>query len=174
MLTFLTGGARSGKSTLAVTMAGRSGLPVVFVATARPDGDDEWRQRIERHRDERPGHWSTIEEPVDIAAAVATPADGAFLVVDCLTLWLANLLDTGAGDDDVLAATNKAIDAARQRSGPVVGVSNEVGSGIVPVDAATRRFRDALGRVNAEWAGAADRAYLVVAGRALPLRELDG
>ena len=174
MLTFLTGGARSGKSTLAVRMANRAGLPVTFVATARPEGDEEWTGRIERHRTERPSEWTTVEEQHDLAAAVTDAHPDAFVIVDCLSLWLANMLEAGSGDDDILAATTKAVDAATHRRGPVVVVSNEVGSSIVPMDAALRRFRDLLGRVNGTWATAADRAYLVVAGRVLPLAELDG
>ena len=175
MLTFLTGGARSGKSSLAVRLAERSGLPVVFVATARPEGDDEWAARIERHRDERPAHWTTVEEQLDLAGALAAADPAAIVIVDCLTLWLANVLEAGAGgDDEVVAATAKAIDASTSRPGPVVVVSNEVGSSIVPMEAGSRRFRDLLGRVNGAWADRADRAFLVVAGRVIPLHELDG
>jgi adenosyl cobinamide kinase/adenosyl cobinamide phosphate guanylyltransferase len=171
MLTFLTGGARSGKSTLAVRLAVASGLPVVFVATARPEGDDEWREKIDRHRNERPPTWTTVEESIDVAGAVAAADPGVALIVDCLTLWVANALDAGMREVEVEEAAQKAAAAAAARPGPTFVVTNEVGSSIVPVDPGVRRYRDLLGRVNATWAAAADRAYLAVAGRVLPLLE---
>jgi adenosyl cobinamide kinase/adenosyl cobinamide phosphate guanylyltransferase len=173
MLTFLTGGARSGKSSLAVRMANGSGLPVVFLATARPEGDDEWHRRLARHRAERPEGWTTVEEPVELASAVAAVDGGAALIVDCLTLWVANVVDAGLDDGDVQAAADTAAAAAAARGAPTVVVSNEVGSSIVPVDPGVRRYRDLLGRVNAVFASAADRAYLTVAGRVLPLLDPD-
>jgi adenosyl cobinamide kinase/adenosyl cobinamide phosphate guanylyltransferase len=169
MLTFLTGGARSGKSSLAVRMAAGSGLPVVFLATARPEGDEEWHERLARHRAERPPGWTTVEESRDLTGAIEGADPQAALVVDCLTLWVANVLDAGMDDADVEAAAAKAASAAVARAGPTIVVSNEVGSSIVPVDPGVRRYRDLLGRVNAAFATAADRAYLTVAGRMLPL-----
>jgi adenosyl cobinamide kinase/adenosyl cobinamide phosphate guanylyltransferase len=173
MLTFLTGGARSGKSSLAVRMAAASGLPVVFLATARPEGDDEWHERLARHRAERPQGWTTVEEPVELATAISAADGDAALVVDCLTLWVANVLDAGMDDDDVEAAATKAASASLVRPGPTIVVSNEVGSSIVPVDPGVRRYRDVLGRVNVVFASTADRAYLTVAGRVLPLLDPD-
>jgi adenosyl cobinamide kinase/adenosyl cobinamide phosphate guanylyltransferase len=173
MLTFLTGGARSGKSSLAVRLAAASGLPVVFLATARPEGDDEWHARLARHRAERPGAWSTIEEPVDLAGAIAAADTQAALVVDCLTLWVTNVVQAGMVDDEVEALSRKACTAIVARQAPTFVVSNEVGSSIVPVDPAVRRYRDLLGRVNAMFASSADRAYLTVAGRMLPLLDPD-
>jgi adenosyl cobinamide kinase/adenosyl cobinamide phosphate guanylyltransferase len=173
MLTFLTGGARSGKSSLAVRIALASGRPVVFVATARPDGDDEWHERLARHRAERPEAWTTVEEPVHLAEAIAAADSGAAVVVDCLTLWVANVLDVGMSDGEAEAAAVKAASAASKRTQATVVVSNEVGSSIVPVDPGVRRYRDVLGRVNAVFAAAADRAYLTVAGRVVPLLDPD-
>ena len=173
MLTFLTGGARSGKSSLAVRMAAASGLPVVFIATARPEGDEEWYERLARHRAERPQGWTTVEEPRELASVIAAAEAGAALIVDCLTLWVANVIDAEFDDGDVEAAAAKAAAAAARRAAPTFVVSNEVGSSIVPVDPAVRRYRDLLGRVNAVFAAAADRAYLTVAGRVLPLLDPD-
>jgi adenosyl cobinamide kinase/adenosyl cobinamide phosphate guanylyltransferase len=173
MLTFLTGGARSGKSTLAVRMAAASGDTVVFLATARPEGDAEWQERLAQHQAERPSTWTTVEESLDLAEAIGAVDPGTFLIVDCLTLWVANTIDVGWSDDDIDAAAVKAATGAAARPGATVVVTNEVGSGIVPVVRAVRRFRDALGRVNGVWAGAADRAYLVVAGRLVPLLDPD-
>jgi adenosylcobinamide kinase/adenosylcobinamide-phosphate guanylyltransferase len=166
-LTVLLGGARSGKSSLAVQWARVSGLPVVFVATGRA-GDAEMRARIARHRAQRPDSWTTVEQPEDPAAAVdAAPAD-AFVIVDCLTLWVADVFER-CDDGRVLArATDLAATAAR-RAAPTVVVSNEVGSGIVPAGSATRRYRDLLGGVNATVAQHAATAWLVVAGRVLAL-----
>jgi adenosyl cobinamide kinase/adenosyl cobinamide phosphate guanylyltransferase len=173
MLTFVTGGARSGKSSLAVRLAAATGLPVVFLATARAEGDDEWREKLDRHRAERPADWTTVEEQVDLVGAV-TAADGAScLVVDCLTLWVANAMEAGMDEGEVEALSRTSCSAIAARQGPTVVVSNEVGSSIVPVDRGARRFRDALGRVNAVWAAAADRAFLTVAGRVLPLVDPD-
>jgi adenosylcobinamide kinase / adenosylcobinamide-phosphate guanylyltransferase len=163
-LVLLIGGARSGKSRLAVERAARAGLPVVFLATGEAR-DEEMAARIELHRRERPAEWATVEEPVELARAVADAPADAVLVVDCLSLWVANVLERGA----VEAAATDAARLAAARPGPTIAVSNEVGLGIVPDNELARRYRDALGRVNAIWAAAADEAYFVVAGRALRL-----
>lgn len=168
MLTVLVGGARSGKSALAVDLADRSGRPVVFVATATP-GDEEMADRIARHRAERPADWTTVEEPLDLVAAFDRAGDDACVVVDCLSLWTMNAIDRS--DDEVLALVGEQVARAHRRVGPTIVVGNEVGSGIVPGDPATRRYRDLLGRVNAAWARAADQAVLVVAGRVVPLAD---
>lgn len=165
-LTVVLGGARSGKSALAVAAAEAQARPVVFVATGEA-GDDEMAERIAAHRADRPVGWSTVEEPVDLARAVGRCPAGAFVIVDCLTLWVANVLDRD-GEEVVAEAAAVAALCAR-RPAPVVVVSNEVGSGIVPADPATRRYRDLLGRVNCTFAAAADQAVLAVAGRVVPL-----
>jgi adenosyl cobinamide kinase/adenosyl cobinamide phosphate guanylyltransferase len=161
-LTFLLGGARSGKSSLAVELAERAGGPVTFIATATA-GDDEMAARIEAHRAERPGTWTTVEEPIRLLDALEA-AEGT-VVVDCLSLWVANLLEDGATEIEEQAVAAAAV-AARRRS---IAVSNEVGLGVVPPTPLARRYRDVLGRVNAAWAEAAEVTLLVVAGRALPL-----
>jgi adenosylcobyric acid synthase len=166
-LTFLLGGARSGKSALALSLAGDG--PVTFVATGTA-GDDEMAERIERHRAERPAGWVTVEEPVALRDAVAA-AQGT-VVVDCLSLWVANLLEAGWADAEVEAEAVAAAQVAAGRR--TIAVSNEVGLGVVPATPLGRRYRDVLGRVNASWAAAAEDAYFVVAGRALRLEELRG
>jgi adenosylcobinamide kinase / adenosylcobinamide-phosphate guanylyltransferase len=163
-LVLYLGGARSGKSTLAVKRAEASGADVVFVATGEAL-DEEMTERIARHREERPAHWRTVEEPVELGRAVAAAAPDATLVVDCLSLWVANVFERLPAEE--LAGTAAA--AAAARSGLTIAVSNEVGLGIVPDNEPARRYRDVLGRVNAVWAAAADEAFLVVAGRALRL-----
>lgn len=167
-LTFVLGGARSGKSSLAVRLAERSGLPVVFVATAT-DSDEEMSERIARHRAERPPDWIVVEEPCDLEGMIRSAPPDACLLVDCLTLWVSNVMLDGATDDGLIHRARVAAMLAASREAPVIAVSNEVGSGIVPDNALARRFRDVLGATNAAWASAADRALLVVAGRTLEL-----
>jgi adenosylcobinamide kinase/adenosylcobinamide-phosphate guanylyltransferase len=165
-LTVLLGGARSGKSRWAVRLAAEIGRPVTFVATAEAR-DAEMAERILRHRAQRPMAWTTVEEPVRLADALrAENADGT-VIVDCLTLWISNLLEHRMGDGEVLAAAREAASVAAQRSGEVIAVSNEVGSGVVPMTELGRRYRDLLGEVNAIWVEDAARAALLVAGRVL-------
>lgn len=168
-LVLLTGGARSGKSRVALHLAERSGAAVTFIATAEA-GDQEMADRIALHRAERPPGWHTVEEPLDLRGAIAGAPGGACVVVDCLSLWVANLLSRHDGAA-VEAAAREAARVAARRDGLVVAVTNEVGSGIVPMTPLGRAYRDVLGRVNATWAAAADRALLVVAGRALVLSD---
>ena len=163
-LTFLLGGARSGKSTLAVDLAGQAGGDVTFIATGEPR-DDEMAERIALHRAQRPARWETVEEPVELAQALATASRVA--IVDCLSLWVANLFERA---DDIQERNRAALERAQARDGTTIVVSNEVGLGVVPATELGRRYRDTLGRVNAEWAAAADEAFLVVAGRTLQLR----
>ncbi|MFK5634370.1 MULTISPECIES: bifunctional adenosylcobinamide kinase/adenosylcobinamide-phosphate guanylyltransferase [unclassified Ornithinimicrobium] len=167
-LTLLTGGARSGKSALAVRRAGRTGDPVVFVATGQAR-DDEMADRIARHRAERPAPWTTVEAPLELLAAVEQLAAGRAVVVDCLSLWVSNLMEQG---EDEQALTDRAAalaDWATAYPGLVVVVTNEVGMGIVPMHPVAREYRDRLGRVNATVARRADLVQLVVAGRTLTL-----
>lgn len=166
--TFLLGGARSGKSQLAVQMASAWTGPVVFVATATA-GDEEMAARIRRHRAVRPAHWTTVEEPLAVLDTLhEAPAD-AFLVVDCLSLWLSNLIEAGWDDDTVEHEAAALARAAGDREASTVIVSNEVGLGIVPATPLGRRYRDLLGRVNGLVADAAHDPRFVVAGRTLRL-----
>ena len=170
MLTFLLGGARSGKSTLAVQMADRQELPVTYIATAEPF-DDDLRARVERHRAERPPHWTTVECPVELPAAVNAAPHDEFLIIDCLTVWLANLfVHLGDADIAAIADRERALVAALQaRRGPTVVVSNEVGMGVHPDSPLGRVYRDELGRLNQLVADGAHTTLLLVAGKALRL-----
>jgi adenosyl cobinamide kinase/adenosyl cobinamide phosphate guanylyltransferase len=160
------GGARSGKSALAERLAVESGDPVTFIATGEAR-DEEMEARIRRHREDRPASWQTVEAPVDLQAAILSCSRGDFLLVDCLTLWVSNLLEKGMDSGDInIAAAEVAQELSRRRG---VVVSNEVGLGIVPANKLARAFRDALGSVNALFAVAAERAVLMVAGRVLEL-----
>ena len=164
--TLLVGGARSGKSDLAGRMASTAGAPVVVLATAEAR-DAEMARRIAAHRADRPDAWETIEEPVELVEAAAAVPPEVFVVVDCVTLWVANLL--ACDDDEIVARAARLGDVLAGRPGGGVVVTNEVGGGIVPANAEARRFRDLLGRVIVALADRADRACLVVAGRILDL-----
>ncbi|MGH2711637.1 MAG: bifunctional adenosylcobinamide kinase/adenosylcobinamide-phosphate guanylyltransferase [Actinomycetota bacterium] len=167
-LTLLLGGARSGKSSLAGRMAGEMGEEVVVVVTGSAR-DEEMAERIRRHRAERPPTWRTIEEPEDLVRALSTAPPDPPMIVDCLTLWIANGMEAGWHDAELEERSRRAAEIASARPGPTFAVSNEVGWGIVPVNVLARRFRDVLGRTNQLWAEAAERTLLMVAGRVLPL-----
>ena len=170
MLTFLLGGARSGKSTLAVQMAQRQPLPVGFIATAEPF-DDDLRERIDRHRLERPSHWITVECPIELAGAVRAVADDHFLIVDCITIWLANLFAHLIDRSEISRSVVEFNEAMMERRGPTVVVSNEVGMGVHPETALGREYRDELGRTNQLIATTADTTLLLVAGQAIRLED---
>ena len=169
MLTLLLGGARSGKSALAVELAGRAGHRVTYVATSpRIDGDADLDARIAAHRAERPSTWRTVEEQLDLAAALDVAGDDT-VILDCLTLWTSNAVWHGWTDDAVLRAAQEHARWAADRRADTIVISNEVGMGVHPSSDAGRHYRDLLGRVNQTWSRAADRALLLVAGRALAL-----
>jgi adenosyl cobinamide kinase/adenosyl cobinamide phosphate guanylyltransferase len=164
--TLILGGARSGKSALASRLAVESGEPVLFIATAEPR-DDEMAVRIQRHRADRPATWRTVEAPLDIQAAIMATSPGDFLVLDCLTLWISNLLEQRQDPDGIRVSAEHLAQEMAARRGVVV--SNEVGLGIVPANELARVYRDVLGTVNVIFARFAERAFLMVAGRALEL-----
>ena len=168
-VTLITGGARSGKSTHALALAQQApGTKRFFIATAEAL-DDEMRERIARHRASRALDFVTIEEPIALAGALAALAGRAdVVVVDCLTLWVSNLLIAHRSDEDILAAARSL--AAAMADAPFASfvVTDEVGAGIVPENAIARRFRDLLGWANQALAQSAERVLLMVAG--YPLR----
>jgi adenosyl cobinamide kinase/adenosyl cobinamide phosphate guanylyltransferase len=172
-LTVLLGGARSGKSTLATSIATATESAVCYLATAEAR-DAEMAARIAKHRRERPASWTTIEEPMDLAAALDRIPSDTVTIIDCLTLWVSNLLEHDIGDDECLRMAAEAARVAAHRSGRTIAITNEVGSGIVPINTLARRYRDLLGMVNARWCARADDAFLVVAGRALVLSDPAG
>lgn len=160
-LVLLLGGAKSGKSRFAQRLAGPF---ATLIATAEAR-DEEMAERIRRHQEERPPTWETLEEPLDLPGALKR-ARHPTVVVDCLTLWVANLMERGL---DPLLEARRFLSAVEESGKRVIAVSNEVGMGIVPQNPLARRYRDLLGQVNALLAEAAQEAYLLVAGRALPL-----
>jgi adenosylcobinamide kinase/adenosylcobinamide-phosphate guanylyltransferase len=167
-LVLLVGGARSGKSALAVRAAASWPSTVAFIATAEAK-DDDMTERIRRHRRARPSTWDTIEAPLELRAALAQVPNEACLIVDCLTVWVANLLERRWSQEAIVNEAAAAAGDAAARPSPTIVVSNEVGLGIVPENPLGRSYRDVLGRVNATFAATADDAHFVVAGRLVPL-----
>ena len=173
-ITLILGGARSGKSALACQLAAQSELAVTYVATATAR-DAEMTTRIQRHQQERPAHWRLVEAPVALAQTIAVHAgNDQCLIVDCLTLWLTNLLHDANGQpqpDTVLSEHFGALEQAlKQADGTILLVSNEVGLGIIPLGELTRRFVDEAGRLNQRLARLADHVFFVAAGLPLTLK----
>jgi len=160
-LTLVLGGARSGKSRHAEALVQSASTAPIYFATGEPR-DDEMSARIRRHKDRRGSDWRTVEEPLELATALtreATP--GTVVLVDCLTLWLANLM---GADRDIGAETAALVATLPKLPAPVVVVSNEVGQGIVPDNALARQFRDCAGLLHQDIAAIADRVDFVTAG----------
>ncbi|MEO0400698.1 MAG: bifunctional adenosylcobinamide kinase/adenosylcobinamide-phosphate guanylyltransferase [Pseudomonadota bacterium] len=165
--TFILGGARSGKSRRAQTLAEEISAQRIFIATAEPF-DEEMLERITRHRSDRGPDWQTVEAPLELSEAISRWASAdTVCLVDCLTLWLSNLMHA---DRDVARETDAVKQSIRNAAGPVVLVSNEVGFGLVPETPLGRRFRDAQGRVNQEIAAACDRVEFIAAGLSITLK----
>lgn len=161
--TLILGGARSGKSSYALRLC-EPYEQRVYIATAEAH-DDEMAARIAAHRLERDSRWITVEAPLELARAISDVADDAVGVIDCLTLWLSNLMGAGRDVDD---ATNELCDAIATARCTLILVSNEVGLGIVPDNALARDFRDRQGRLNQTVAATVERVDFIAAG--LPLR----
>ena len=171
--TFVLGGARSGKTRYGLSLCEdlhkERGLEPVYIASAQAF-DDEMTDRIARHKQERGPHWRTVEAPLALAETIrAESATGTCLLVDCLTLWLTNLM-LGEMPQDLDAAGTELVAALREAHGPVVVISNEVGLGIVPENALARRFRDEAGKLNQSVAAACTRVVLVTAGIPLTVK----
>lgn len=182
---FITGGARSGKSSFAERYAGGSGKEVVYVATS-PVVDEETRERIRAHRSRRPQEWITVEEPLLLEKILREHgSSGRVLLVDCLSLWVTNhLLDRAGIDGDRLYSAHDAsriseellgyfesvATLTRNTEADVIVVSNEVGMGLVPDNRLSRVYRDLAGKVNQLFAGVADEVYILLAGIPLRLR----
>ena len=162
----ITGGARSGKSRFAEKRTLSFGTPVIYIATAQAL-DDEMEKRIQIHRERRGDEWCTINEPLSIAdKLLSSDGEGACLV-DCLTIWLSNLM---FAEQDIKKATSLLIEAILARHDPVILVSNEVGGGIVPENELARRFRDEAGHLNQIVAESVDEVYTCISGIPLKLK----
>lgn len=165
----LLGGVRSGKSSLAVTIGRGWNGPVAFVATAQAI-DDDMTARIDRHRQERPEHWAVLEHPMP-AAGDLPDTSGGLIIVDCITVLVANLLFAELDDDAIIEHVARLGGALADRAAVVV--TNEVGMGVHPATELGRRYRDLLGAANRVLAASLDDTYLVMAGRALRLDDGD-
>jgi len=167
--TLILGGARSGKSALAERLARESGQEVVYIATAQAH-DAEMAVRIAHHRDRRPAHWQSVEEPLALADTLRAYAHpDRCVLVDCLTLWLSNLL--GDADDKRLGRECEAfLEVLPVLPGELLFVSNEVGLGVIPMGELTRRFVDEAGRLHQAMAARCERVLFVAAGLPLPLK----
>ena len=159
-LSFILGGAASGKSAFAEQLVIQTGAPRVYIATAQIF-DAEMRAKVDAHLAMRGTDWRTIEAPTDLSDAFASINQDEVVLLDCATMWLSNhLMDEG----DIAAATDALLAQLKNCAGRVVVVSNEVGMGIVPDNALARKFRDAQGKLNQQIAAQADLAVFVVAG----------
>ena len=191
-LILVTGGARAGKSDFALKLvqglslpAEPGSTPVLFVATSEA-GDTEMEERIRQHRSSRPPEWHTVEEPIRLPEAVSTALresgtrDAGVVVVDCLSLWVSNMLLAGRDkeqaviEEEILDSARRLLECYRRSRATFVLVSNEVGLGLVPPNPLGRNFRDLLGKVNQLVAANADQVYLLVAGLPLELKALSG
>ena len=177
MLTLITGGARSGKSSFGQSLC-NEGKQVVYIATALPC-DQEMRARISRHRASRPAWWLTVEEPIAVADVAGRHASSTNVVlIDCLTVWFSNLLFEWRNDDPLLVERKTHEQVAKlisiSKRGNVIAVTNEVGSGIVPESRVARQFRDIQGFINQQVAEAADAVYLLVSGIPLLIKPSPG
>ncbi len=168
MRQLILGGARSGKSALAERLAVESGHEVIYIATAEA-GDGEMAARIARHRADRPEQWHTVEEPLALAAVLRAEAGpGRLLLVDCLTLWLSNLM--AAGEECWESERAALLELLPQLPGDIIMVSNEVGLGVVPMGELSRRFVDEAGRLHQALAPHCDEVTFVAAGLPLKLK----
>ncbi|MDG1281223.1 MAG: bifunctional adenosylcobinamide kinase/adenosylcobinamide-phosphate guanylyltransferase [Pseudorhodobacter sp.] len=165
-LTLVTGGARSGKSRFAEGLVTATQRPRVYIATAQA-WDDEMRNRIADHRNQRGADWTTLDAPYDLAGALRGVDGGAAVLVDCLTLWLTNVM---LAEADIAAESATLLEALAACPAPVTVVTNELGWSIVPENALARRFRDAQGRLNQQIAAQADRVITVISGLPLVLK----
>ena len=166
-ITFVLGGARSGKSKFAEDLVLSSGLKPVYLATARTK-DEEMSERIAIHQERRGNEWITIEEPLALADAINNEAhEGRVILVDCLTLWVTNLMMEEA---DVVRECQSLCEALKQSSAPIVLVSNETGLGIIPDNKMAREFGDLAGEVNQKIASVADEVFFIAAGLPLVLK----
>lgn len=172
-IVFIIGGSRSGKTAFAQRLVESWGGAHLYVATAEAR-DDEMRRRIASHREERGVTWQTLEEPLDLAGALRGVEGVGGVLVDCLTLWTSNLMEEHGDDGQAIdSRVAELLAALKERRANVAIVTNEVGQGIVPLNELSRRFRDLAGTINRKVSLASDEAWLVVAGRALRLENIN-
>ena len=167
---YITGGARSGKSTLAVKIAQETGKQVEFVATCEPN-DKEMKRRVKKHVESRPGEWNTLVETKDLSKILPKINKRTeVVIIDCLTLYVSNLICSGKDEKQIIENIQKLLKALPGYCFTMIFVSNEVGSGIVPMNKLAREFRDIAGKVNQMVAGSSDEAYYMVSGLKIKLK----
>jgi len=161
----ITGGVKSGKSAYALTLGQELGVKHAFIATATA-GDDEMARKIAAHKAERAGRWQTYEEPFDIASVLQRIGhEYSSVIIDCMTLWVSNLLTLhNLADDEIEAAFSGFVEALKSVACPVIIVTNEVGLGVMPADRLARRYQNQLGAVNRRIAGVSDGIYVMISG----------
>jgi adenosylcobinamide kinase/adenosylcobinamide-phosphate guanylyltransferase len=168
--TLILGGVRSGKSRLAESLAGASGLPVTYIATARV-GDEEMARRIAAHQARRSAGWRLVEEPLDLAGTLTREcASDRCCLVECLTLWLTNLLSDGLAERGIEEPLESLIEAVGAAAGPLILVGNETNLGVIPMGELSRRYCDLAGRLHQDLAARCERVLLTVAGLPLALK----
>jgi adenosylcobinamide kinase/adenosylcobinamide-phosphate guanylyltransferase len=171
MLIYITGGARSGKSRYALAMAQRLAKKVVFVATCLPTKDKEMHQRIKRHRQDRPKHWTTLENQMDLSKIYSeVDPNTELLLIDCLTMYVSGRLMENETEAKVCARVEKLCKAAAESPLTTILVSNEVGCGVVPATDLGLKFRDYAGRANQIAARYAQEVYWLISGIPVPLK----
>lgn len=174
-ITLYTGGCRSGKSNLALEKARQLSENVCFIATCVPQ-DDEMQMRVRKHQEERPASWKLIEEPLDLAGAIkqVNRDECPVVLVDCLTLWICNLMcqqeEPLTCENQMVIASEKIMESSKHYGGDVIFVSNEVGMGIMPVNAMSRNYADLAGRCNQTIAKSADNVIFVSCGIGINLK----
>ncbi len=171
-ITLITGGARSGKSSLAQRLGQAWFGPVWVIATATA-GDADMAARIERHKSERPKEWITAEAPLTVTSTINEAPDDALVILDCVTMWVSNCLHNEIDVLEMERETMALVAMVRERKAPTVIVTNEVGLGIVPANQLARLYQDMLGRVNQVFAEVAERALFLSAGRVTQLQKIE-
>ena len=172
MFVVLTGGARSGKSRAAMKIALSNTTNPSLIATAVAGEDKEMLERIEMHRSSRTSLWNVIEEPVEISKELGDLDPSEVVVIDCISFWISNQIENSS-DKEIFSMLDGLIRVSSERSGLTILVTNEVGSGVVPISFLGRRFRDLLGFANQKLVESADRSFFIVAGKKIPLDDLD-
>lgn len=167
--TFITGGSRSGKSSHAQKLAEEAGKKRLYIATAQAL-DDEMAKRISRHQKERGKDWRTVEEPVNIAEVIGTSNEYEAILLDCLTLWLCNVMHEEESDEIIFEQIDNLVRACIECKTNLIVISNETGSGIIPGDPLSRRFSDLAGLMNQKMAAAANQVILTVSGIPLTIK----
>ena len=171
---FITGGRRSGKSSYALELAESMGEKRLYIATAEAL-DDEMKERIAHHREERGDRWDTVEEPIDIVNILDHSRKYNVILIDCLTLWLCNIMHNGEasgepGDETIMRHINRLADSCASSNTKVIAVTNELGLGVIPDDPLSRRFTDFAGIMNQRMAAAANKVVITVSGIPLTIK----